>query len=54
MGDEKKNAIAETVGVLKDLDEQSLLLILAGAQMLKARQEMETAASVIMGATGGK
>jgi hypothetical protein len=41
MSDEKKNDIKETVEVLKKLDKNRLLLIKNGAELLKARQEME-------------
>lgn len=41
MSEEKKIDIAETVDVLEGLDKQSLLIIQAGAQMLKARQDMD-------------
>lgn len=41
MSEEKKRDIAETVDLLKGLDKSSLLLVKAGAQMLKARQDME-------------
>lgn len=41
MSEETKKDIETTVDLLKGLDKQSLLLIQAGAQMLKARQDME-------------
>ena len=41
MSEEKKIDIAETVDVLEGLDKQSLLIIQAGAQMLKSRQDMD-------------
>lgn len=40
MSEEKKKDLEEMVDVLKDLDEESLLILNTGAQMLKARQEM--------------
>ena len=39
--EEKKKDIETTVDLIKDLDRQSLLLIQAGAQILKARNDME-------------
>lgn len=42
MSEEKKRDLAETIDLLKELDKSSLLLIQSGAQMLKARQDMET------------
>lgn len=41
MSEEKKKEIKEMVGILKGLDKESLLILNAGAQMLKARQEIE-------------
>jgi len=41
LSDEKKKDIEETVEVLKQLDRNSLLLIKNGAEMLKARQDMD-------------
>ena len=41
MSEEKKREIRETVAVLKQLDRNSLLLIKNGAELLKARQELE-------------
>jgi hypothetical protein len=41
MTDEKKKAIKETVAILVQLDPGSLLLIKNGADLLKARQDME-------------
>lgn len=41
MSDEKKKAIKETVDIIKTLDSSSLALIKAGAEMLKARQQLE-------------
>ena len=40
MSEEKKKDLWEMVDVLKDLDEESLLILNTGAQMLKARQDM--------------
>lgn len=40
MSEEKKKDLEEMVNVLKDLDEESLLILNTGAQMLKARQDM--------------
>lgn len=40
MSEEKKKDLGEMVDVLKDLDEESLLILNTGAQMLKARQDM--------------
>lgn len=40
MSEEKKKDLEEMVDVLKDLDEESLLILNTGAQMLKARQDM--------------
>lgn len=44
MSGEMRNDIRATVSLLKGLDKESLLLIQAGAQMLKARNEMNQAA----------
>lgn len=41
MSEEMKRDIEDTVNILKDLDKQSLLIVHAGAQMLKARNDME-------------
>lgn len=41
MSEEKKEQIERTVGILKELDKESLLIINSGAQMLKARQDMD-------------
>jgi hypothetical protein len=41
MSEEKKKEIAEIVENLKELDKESLLIINSGAQMLKARQDMD-------------
>lgn len=41
MGEEKKKLINETVENLKHLDKESLLLIKNGAELLKARAEMD-------------
>ena len=41
MSREKMQNIKSTVEILKRLDEKSLLIIDAGARMLKARAEME-------------
>lgn len=41
MSEEKKKDIFETVLILKQLDRSSLLLIKNGAELLKARQDME-------------
>lgn len=40
MSEEKKKDLEEMIDVLKDLDEESLLILNTGAQMLKARQDM--------------
>ena len=45
MSEEKKKEIKETVEVLKQLDKNSLLLIKSGAEMLKARQQLENSRS---------
>lgn len=41
MSEEKKRDIEDTVLILKQLDRSSLLLIKNGAELLKARQELE-------------
>lgn len=41
MSEEKKKNIEEMVGLLEELDKESLLILNSGAQMLKARQDME-------------
>lgn len=41
MSEKKKSQIKELVSNLKELDKNSLSIIQAGAQMLKARQDME-------------
>lgn len=41
MNEEKKANIEKTVQLLSQLDEKSLLLIVSGAKLLAARQEME-------------
>ena len=41
MTEEKKKAIKETVAILVQLDPSSLLLIKNGADLLKARQDIE-------------
>lgn len=41
MSEEKKEKIKEMVGIMKDLDRESVLILTSGAQMLKTRQEME-------------
>lgn len=41
MSEEKKKDFDATVDVLKGLDLQSLLLVQASAQVLKARQDMD-------------
>ncbi len=41
MTDEKKKTIKETVAILVQLDTSSLLLIKNGADLLKARQDIE-------------
>ena len=41
MSEEMKKDIRETVDILKSLDPQSLMLVQAGAQMLKARKDMD-------------
>ena len=41
MSDENKREIEEMVDILKGLDKQSLLIVQSGAQMLKARQDMD-------------
>ena len=41
MSEKEKNQIKELVNDLKALDKNSLSIIQAGAQMLKARQDME-------------
>lgn len=41
MSDENKKDIEEMVDILKGLDKQSLLIVQSGAQMLKARQDMD-------------
>ena len=43
MSGENKKDIEEMVDVLKGLDRQSLLIVQSGAQMLKARQDMDKA-----------
>ena len=40
MSEEEEKDLEEMVDVLKDLDEESLLILNAGAHMLKARQDM--------------
>lgn len=42
MSDEKKKDIEEMVSILEELDRNSLLILNSGAQMLKARQDMES------------
>lgn len=37
----RKNDVKETMDILKNLDEKSLFLVLGGAKMLNARQELE-------------
>ena len=46
MSEEKKKEIKEMVGILKELDKDSLLILSTGAQMLKTRQEMDFKNSV--------
>lgn len=41
MGEREKTNITETVKVLMQLDEKSLLLIDSGARLLAARQDMD-------------
>lgn len=41
MSEKEKSQIKELVNNLKELDKNSLSIIQAGAQMLKARQDME-------------
>lgn len=41
MSNENKKDIEEMVDILKGLDHQSLLIVQSGAQMLKARQDMD-------------
>lgn len=41
MGEEKKKLIDETVENLKHLNKESLLIVKAGADMLKARDSLE-------------
>lgn len=41
MSEEKREQIERTVDILKELDKESLLIINSGAQMLKARQDMD-------------
>lgn len=41
MSEKEKSQIKELVSNLKELDKNSLSIIQAGAQMLKARQDME-------------
>ncbi len=41
MSKEKQREIKETVNILKQLDWNSLLLIKNGAEILKARQDLE-------------
>ena len=41
MGNDKRLDIKETVGILKQLDQNSLLIIDAGARMLLSKQIME-------------
>lgn len=41
MSEKEKKDFKETVDILKELDRESLLIINSGAQMLKARQDME-------------
>lgn len=45
MSNEGKKEISEVVNILKCLDKQSLLIIQVGAQMLKARHDMDKPAS---------
>ncbi len=40
--EDKKKDIDDTVAVLMQLDKNSLLLVKNGAELLKARQEMES------------
>ena len=42
MSDENKKDIEEMVEIMKSLDKESVLILTSGAQMLKARQEMES------------
>lgn len=44
MSEKEKSQIKELVSNLKELDKNSLSIIQAGAQMLKARQDMEKGA----------
>lgn len=41
MSEDKRKDIEEMVCILQDLDRESLLILNSGAQMLKARQDME-------------
>lgn len=45
MTKENKKDIEETITILKQLDEKSLLLIKNGAEMLKTRMQMDNKAS---------
>lgn len=58
MSDDKRKDIEEMVYILQDLDRESLLILNSGAQMLKARQDMEKGSEEIInemkGAQGGE
>lgn len=47
MSDETQKDIEEMVCILKSLDKQSLLILHSGAQMLKARQQMDETKEVV-------
>lgn len=42
MSDKEKRNISDTIKILMQLDEQSLLLIDSGARLLAARQDMDS------------
>lgn len=48
MSDDKRKDIEEMVYILQDLDRESLLILNSGAQMLKARQDMEKGSEEII------
>lgn len=49
MSTQEKEDISETVKILMQLDEKSLLLIDSGARLLAARQDMDKEAKVEQG-----
>ena len=53
MSEEKKKMISEIVETLKPLDKPSLLLIKSGAEMLKAREELDNETQGLEPATSG-